>query len=64
MKWTQAEQYIDQALQQDDDTLKDVHRISGYLQESIGNYSAAITGYKKLQRSIHNLTTSSICPSE
>lgn len=55
MKWTQAEQYIDQALQQDD-TLMDVHRISGYLQESIGNYSAAITGYKKASEINPNLT--------
>lgn len=55
MKWTQAEQYIDQALQQDD-TLMDVHRISGYLQESIGNYSAAITEYKKASEINPNLT--------
>lgn len=55
MKWTQAEQYIDQALQQDD-SLMDVHRISGYLQESIGNYSAAITEYKKASEINPNLT--------
>jgi len=55
MKWTQAGQYIDQALEQDD-TLMDVHRISGYLQESIGNYSAAITEYKKAADINPNLT--------
>ncbi len=55
MKWTQAEQYIDQALQQDD-SLMDVHRISGYLQESIGNYSAAITEYKQASEINPNLT--------
>jgi len=55
LKWTQAEQYIEQALQRDD-TLMDVHRINGYLQESIGNYSAAITEYKKASDINPNLT--------
>jgi len=55
MKWSQAEQYISQALKQDD-TLMDVHRISGYLQESLGNYSAAITEYKKAVEINPNLT--------
>lgn len=55
MKWTQAEQYISQAVEQDD-SLMDVHRISGYLQESIGNYSAAITEYKKAVEINPNLT--------
>lgn len=55
MKWTQAGQYIEQALEQDD-SLMDVHRISGYLQESIGNYSAAITEYKKAVEINPNLT--------
>jgi tetratricopeptide (TPR) repeat protein len=55
LKWTQAEQYIDQALQRDD-TLMDVHRINGYLQESIGNYSTAITEYKKASDINPNLT--------
>ena len=55
MKWTQAGQYIEQALEQDD-SLMDVHRISGYLQEAIGNYSAAITEYKKAVEINPNLT--------
>lgn len=46
LKWTQAEQNIDEALLRDD-SLMDVYRINGYLQESLGNYSAAITNYKK-----------------
>ncbi len=55
MKWTQAGQYIEQALEQDD-SLMDVHRISGYLQEAIGNYSAAITEYKRAVEINPNLT--------
>lgn len=46
LKWTQAEQNIDEALLRDD-SLMDAYRINGYLQESLGNYSAAITNYKK-----------------
>ncbi len=45
-KWTQAQQYIIQALERDN-TLMDVHRVNGYVQESISNYSQAIDEYKK-----------------
>ncbi|MCX6053784.1 MAG: tetratricopeptide repeat protein [Chloroflexi bacterium] len=45
-KWTQAAQYIAQALERDD-TLMDVHRVNGYVQESTANYSLAITEYQK-----------------
>lgn len=45
-KWTQAQQYITQALERDD-TLMDVHRVNGYVQESISNYPQAIEEYKK-----------------
>jgi tetratricopeptide (TPR) repeat protein len=55
LKWTQAQQYIEEALTRDD-SLMDVHRINGYLQESIGNYSAAITSYKLASEINPNLT--------
>lgn len=45
-KWTQAQQYITQALERDN-TLMDVHRVNGYVQESVSNYSKAIDEYKK-----------------
>ena len=45
-KWTQAEQYAAQALERDD-TLLDVHRVNGYVQESIANYNQAIIEYQK-----------------
>ncbi|MBA4375716.1 MAG: hypothetical protein C0401_06035 [Anaerolinea sp.] len=45
-KWTQAEQYIAQAIQRDA-SLMDVHRVNGYVQESIANYKQAIEEYKK-----------------
>ena len=47
-KWSQAEQYIDQALQRPDaDQLMDVHRINAYLLETLGQYNLAITEYDK-----------------
>jgi len=47
-KWSQAEQYIDQALQREDaDRLMDVHRINAYLLETLGQYNLAITEYDK-----------------
>jgi len=47
-KWSQAEQYIDQALQREDaDELMDVHRINAYLLETLGQYNLAITEYDK-----------------
>jgi tetratricopeptide (TPR) repeat protein len=45
-KWTQAQQYIAQALERDP-TLMDVHRVSGNIQESTANYSQAIEEYQK-----------------
>ncbi|HXF84928.1 MAG TPA: tetratricopeptide repeat protein [Anaerolineales bacterium] len=47
-KWTQAEQYINQALQREGaDELMDVHRIYAYLLETLGQYNLAITEYDK-----------------
>ena len=47
-KWSQAEQYIDQALQREDaDGLMDVHRVNAYLLETFGQYNLAITEYEK-----------------
>jgi len=45
-KWTQANTVISQALVTDD-TLMDVHRVNGYVQESLSNYSQAITEYER-----------------
>lgn len=44
-RWTQAQEYIKQALERDP-TIMDVHRVSGYVLESISNYSQAIEEYK------------------
>lgn len=47
-KWSQAEQYINQALQREDaDRLMDVHRVNAYLLETLGQYNRAITEYDK-----------------
>ena len=54
-KWLQASQYIDQALTQDD-TLMDVHRVNAYVQETLGNYGAAINEYKEATQITPNLT--------
>ncbi len=43
-KWTQAQQYISQALQRDP-SLMDVHRVNGFVNESIANYQQAIQEY-------------------
>ena len=45
-KWNQAEQYITQAMQKDEG-LMDVYRVNGYVQESLSNYTDAITNYQK-----------------
>ena len=45
-KWTQAQQYITQALERDP-SLMDVHRVNGYVNESTANYEQAIEEYKK-----------------
>lgn len=45
-KWTQAQQFISQALERDS-SLMDVHRVNGNVQESFGNYQQALEEYKK-----------------
>lgn len=54
-KWNQAEQYILQALEQDD-TLMDVHRVYAYVLESFGQYNQAIQEYDKALAVAPNLT--------
>ena len=47
-KWSQAEQYINQALEREDaNDLMDVHRVNAYLLETLGQYNLAITEYDK-----------------
>lgn len=47
-KWSQAEQYINQALQREDaDRIMDVHRVYAYLLETFGQYNLAISEYDK-----------------
>jgi tetratricopeptide (TPR) repeat protein len=55
LKWTQAEQYIQQAVQRDS-TLMDVHRIYGQLWESLGDYTSAIEEYKTAAQIMPNMT--------
>jgi tetratricopeptide (TPR) repeat protein len=45
-KWTQAEQYIEQAVARDP-SLMDVHRVYAYVLESLGQYNLAIQEYEK-----------------
>ncbi len=54
-KYTQAEQYIEQALERDSG-LMDVHRVRGQLWEINGNYLKAIDEYKKATEIMPNLT--------
>jgi len=54
-KWNQADQYIQQALEQDD-TLMDVHRVYAYVLESFGQYNQAIQEYDKAIAISPNLT--------
>ena len=54
-KWLQAEQYINQALERDP-SLMDVHRISAYVQESLGNYNQAIDEYLNAIKITPNLS--------
>lgn len=54
-KWIQAEQNIRQAVDQAPE-LMDVQRISGYVQESLGNYGQAINEYIKATQINPNLT--------
>jgi tetratricopeptide (TPR) repeat protein len=47
-KWSQAEQYINLALQRPDaGQIMDVHRVDAYLLETLGQYNLAITEYDK-----------------
>jgi tetratricopeptide (TPR) repeat protein len=54
-KWTQAEQYIQSALQLGPQVM-DVHRVYGYYLESIRYYSQAIEEYQKALKINPNLT--------
>lgn len=54
-KWSQAEQYIQSALQLGQDVM-DVHRVYGYFLESNRNYSQAIEEYEKALAINPNLT--------
>jgi tetratricopeptide (TPR) repeat protein len=54
-KWTQADQYIKQALERDD-TLMDVHRVHAYVLESLGQYTLAIEAYDRAILLAPNLT--------
>jgi tetratricopeptide (TPR) repeat protein len=54
-KWLQAEQNIELALARDD-SLMDVHRVSGYVQESLSNYESAIQEYLKAAEITPNFT--------
>jgi len=55
LKWTQAEQNIQQAVERDE-ALMDVHRIYGQLWESMGDYPSAIEEYKRAAEIMPNLT--------
>ena len=54
-KWSQAEQYILQAIEKDD-SLMDVHRVYAYVLESLGQYNQAIQEYDKALAISPNLT--------
>jgi len=55
-KWSQAEEYINQALEKDSDQM-DIYRIAGYVQESLGNYTQAIEYYQRAVAITPNLNT-------
>ena len=55
IKWTQALQYIQQAVERDP-TIMDVHRILGYTYETLGEYNLAIQEYQKAVEITPNLT--------
>lgn len=55
MKWNQAQQYIQQALDRDPN-LMDVHRIMAYTYETLGEYNLAIQEYEKAIEIMPNYT--------
>jgi tetratricopeptide (TPR) repeat protein len=56
-KWTQGQQYIEQALQREDaPRIMDVHRVYAYVLESQGSYNQAIQEYDKAIAISPNLT--------
>ena len=55
LKYAQAAENIRQALERDD-TLMDVHRVSGYVRESSEDYEGAIEEYKKAVEIMPNFT--------
>ena len=54
-KWLQAEQYAQQAVESNP-KLMDVHRVQGYVRESLGDYIGAIEGYENAVKIMPNLT--------
>lgn len=54
-KWTQAEQYVRQALERDP-SLMDVHRVAAYVYENMSDYNSAIDEYNEAIRIAPNLT--------
>lgn len=54
-EWTQADEYAKQAVDLNPN-LMDAHRVRGYVQESLGNYNAAIEEYLKAAEINPNLT--------
>lgn len=58
-KWTQAQKYIEQPARLEEEmkiSTMDVHRVYGYVWESLGEYPAAIGEYKKAVAITPNLT--------
>ena len=55
MKWNQAFQYIQQAVERDP-TLMDVHRIMAFTYETLGEYNLAIQSYNKAIEIMPNYT--------
>lgn len=55
-KWTQADQYISQALEKSSDSF-DVLRVAGYVQESLGKYTQAIEYYQKAIAIVPNMNS-------
>ncbi|MEA4907478.1 MAG: tetratricopeptide repeat protein, partial [Anaerolineaceae bacterium] len=53
--WLQAEQYIRQAMELNENFM-DIHRINGYVMETLGDYGAAITSYKEAAELMPNMT--------